>query len=338
MNYRILIMKTNKEMKRKDKVIRAKKSSKKHSEMKTITEDPESVNETSTSSFGTSGRSNHDSSKFYNTKLYSSLHEFKESDENKIPDEFINKIIVSSSENMKELPDNSIHLMITSPPYNVTKEYDEDLSLFEYLSLLKNVLRETFRVLVVGGRVCINVANVGRKPYIPLSDYISKFMLNLGFLMRGEIIWDKAASSGSSTAWGSWKSASNPVLRDVHEYILIFAKGDYKRDSKGKVNTITSEQFTEWTKSIWTMNTESAKKIGHPAPFPIELPHRLIQLYSFKDDVILDPFCGSGTTCLSALMDNRKYVGYDNNENYVKIAEKRISDYLYEKNIPRLKL
>jgi len=189
------------------------------------------VQETSTSSFGSSGRSNHNSSKFYDTKLYSSLSEFKESDENEIPKEFINKIIFSSSENMKELPDNSVHLMITSPPYNLTKEYDDDLSLEEYLLILKNVLRETFRVLVIGGRVCINIANVGRKPYIPLSDYISKFMLNLGFLMRGEIIWNKAAGAGSSTAWGSWKSASNPVLRDVHEYILIFAKGSYKRDS-----------------------------------------------------------------------------------------------------------
>ena len=121
---------------------------------------------------------------------------------------------------MKEIPDNSVHLMITSPPYNVSKEYDEDLSLDEYLILLKNSFKETYRVLVNGGRACINVANLGRKPYIPLSDYISQIMYEIGFNMRGEIIWNKAASASPSTAWGSWQSASNPILRDVHEYIL----------------------------------------------------------------------------------------------------------------------
>ena len=142
--------------------------------------------------------------------------------------------------------------------------------------------------------------------------------------MRGEIIWNKAASASPSTAWGSWQSASNPILRDVHEYILIFSKGDYKREKKEKENTISKEQFMEWTKSIWTMNTESAKRIGHPAPFPEELPYRLIQLYSFKDDIILDPFMGSGTTAVSALKSNRKFVGYDISQEYIDLAERRV--------------
>lgn len=146
--------------------------------------------------------------------------------------------------------------------------------------------------------------------------------------MRGEIIWNKAASASPSTAWGSWLSASNPTLRDVHEYILIFSKGEYNRIPNGKQNSISKEQFIEWTKSIWTMNTESARRIGHPAPFPEELPNRLIQLYSFKDDVILDPFMGSGTTAISALKAERKFVGYEINENYIKLSEKRISPIL----------
>lgn len=283
-------------------------------------------NGTSTSAFGTNGRINHDSSKLYNSKLYSGL-ENKEvvgETENNIQEKYINKFILGSAENMNELPDNSVHLMITSPPYNVTKEYDQDLSLTEYLTLLENSFKDTYRVLVNGGRACINVANLGRKPYIPLSDYISHIMLKIGFNMRGEIIWNKAASASPSTAWGSWQSAANPILRDVHEYILIFSKGNYNRISGGKENTITKEQFMEWTKSIWTMNAESARRIGHPAPFPEELPTRLIQLYSFKGDIILDPFMGSGTTAISALKSDRKFVGYDISKDYIDLAEKRI--------------
>jgi len=281
---------------------------------------------TETSSFGTSGRINHDSSKFYDSKLYSELEQNKVVDlsENTFPDEIVNKIILGSAENMKEIPNNSLHLMITSPPYNVSKEYDDDLSLKEYLQLLENSFAETYRVLVNGGRACVNVANLGRKPYIPLSDYISKMMLKIGFNMRGEIIWNKAASASPSTAWGSWQSAANPILRDIHEYILVFSKGNYSRPKKDKENTITKEQFMEWTKSIWTMNAESARRIGHPAPFPEELPYRLIQLYSFKNDIILDPFMGSGTTAISALKSDRNFVGYDISQEYIDLANRRL--------------
>lgn len=286
---------------------------------------------TETSAFGTSGRENHNSDKFYDSKLYKEIKKknplVKIEIDNPFPKELENTIIQASSENMKDIPDNSVHLMITSPPYNVSKEYDEDLSLREYLDLLQKVFKETFRVLVHGGRACINVANIGRKPYIPLSDYISHIMIDLGFDMRGEIIWNKAAGAGVSTAWGSWQSATNPILRDTHEYILVFSKGDYKRERKEKQNTITKDQFIEWTKSIWTMNPESAKKVGHPAPFPEELPYRLIQLYSFVDDIILDPFIGSGTTAVSALKSDRRFIGYDTDKSYIKLAEKRLSRY-----------
>ncbi len=290
----------------------------------------EKIKGTETSSFGTSGRINHDSSKFYNSRLYSTLNvsEVNEEHENEIPEEIINKVINGSAENMKEIPDNSVHLMITSPPYNVSKEYDKDLSLEEYLSMLKKSFAETYRVLVNGGRACINVANLGRKPYIPLSDYISKMMIEIGYNMRGEIIWNKAGSASPSTAWGSWMSAANPILRDIHEYILIFSKGNYNRQRDGKESTITKEQFMDWTKSIWTMNAESAKRVGHPAPFPEELPYRLIQLYSFKDDIIIDPFMGSGTTALVSLKTGRKFVGYEISSDYIKLTEKRIEPEL----------
>ena len=284
---------------------------------------------TETSSFGTPGRINHDSTKFYKSRLYEGLHSEKKVEyiENKIPEKNVNKIYCKSSEKMDELPDNSVHLMVTSPPYNVSKEYDDDLSLNEYLNLLNTVWRETYRVLVPGGRACINVANLGRKPYIPLHSYFIEGMQEIGYLMRGEIIWNKASSASPSTAWGSWLSAANPVLRDIHEYILVFSKETFSRKKKDKENTIKKEEFLEWTKSVWTFPAVSARQIGHPAPFPEELPHRLIQLYTFKDDVVLDPFVGSGSTCLSAIKDKRNYVGYDIDSEYVKLAEKRISSY-----------
>lgn len=246
------------------------------------------------------------------------------------PAELENRLLLGSSEAMVDIPDNSVHLMITSPPYNASKDYDEDLSLDEYLSLLERVFREVYRVLVPGGRACVNVANLGRKPYLPLTAFISKMMIEIGYLMRGEIIWDKAASSGGSTAWGSWMSASNPILRDVHEYILVFSKGDYKRhltktEKEVKKNTISRDDFLDWTKTLWQFPTVSAKRIGHPAPFPEELPHRLIQLYSFETDVVLDPFVGSGTTAMAAVKTGRKYVGYDIVEEYLELAEQRLA-------------
>lgn len=292
-----------------------------------------------TSKFGTTPRVNHDSSEYYNSKLYSELGDHGNGshsvEDNPFPVEFENKIILRTSEDMKEIPDNSLHLMVTSPPYNVSKEYDEDLSLKEYLQLLRNVFTETHRALVHGGRACINVANLGRRPYIPLSDHISRMMIEIGFKMRGEIIWAKGAGAGVSMAWGSWQSASNPVLRDTHEYILVFSKGAFERKKGDRENTITKEQFMEWTKSVWTMNPESAKKVKHPAPFPVELPYRLIQLYTFKGDVILDPFMGSGSTAIAALKSERKYVGYDIDPEYVKTAEGRIASFMRQRKSPR---
>ena len=245
--------------------------------------------------------------------------------ENECADETINRIYNHSSADMYELPDNSVHLSVTSPPYNVGKDYDEDLTEDEYYDLLKSVWCEVYRVLAPGGRACVNIANIGRKPYIPINAMISHQMTELGFLMRGEIIWHKNASAGVSCAWGSWKSPSNPVLRDTHEYILVFSKGRYNRPAKDKISTITKEEFLEFTKSVWTFPAESAKRVKHPAPYPVELPRRLIQLYTYADDIILDPFLGSGTTAVAAIQSMRRYVGYDTSAEYVEIAKHRVS-------------
>ena len=295
-------------------------------------------NGTKTSAFGSPGRINHNSTKFYSGRLYESLPKERTSEymENTIPTKLIDRVFCESSEQMKELPDNSVHLMVTSPPYNVGKEYDKDLTLDEYRYFLKQVWREVKRVLVPGGRACINIANLGRKPYIPLHAFIIEDMLDLEFLMRGEIIWNKASSGSPSTAWGSWLSAKNPVLRDIHEYILVFSKDMFSRGNLKRKSTISKEKFLELTKSVWTFGAESATKVGHPAPFPVELPYRLIQLYTFEEEVILDPFIGSGQAAIAAIKSNRHYVGYDINEEYVKLAEKRIKEFSLSFNAPKL--
>ncbi|MEW6376720.1 MAG: site-specific DNA-methyltransferase [Thermodesulfobacteriota bacterium] len=293
---------------------------------------------TRTTTFGSPGRINHDSTPFYTSKLYEGLpkEEIMKYVENPVPTEFLDKIFCKTSEKMEELPDNSIHLMVTSPPYNVGKEYDENLTLNEYREFLKRVWMEVKRVLVPGGRVCINNANLGRKPYIPLHAFIVEDMLDLGFLMRGEIIWNKASSGSPSTAWGSWLSAKNPTLRDIHEYILVFSKGMFSRGNLRRKSTISKEEFLEFTKSVWTFAAEPATKVGHPAPFPVELPFRLIQLYTFEDEVVLDPFIGSGQAAIAAIKTRRHYVGYDINKEYVKLAERRIKEFSLNFNSPKL--
>lgn len=284
-----------------------------------------------TSKFGVSSRSNHDASIFYEQKINSVPHDYSVEPyfENSIDEKYLNSIINKSSESMNELPDASVHLIITSPPYNVGKEYDQDLSLEEYLEMLGKVFTESYRVLVKGGRIVINIANIGRKPYIHLNGLLSNLLIEIGFIMRGEIIWSKGASSGGSTAWGSWLSPSNPTLRDTHEYILVFSKSNYKRDNPEKRGTsITRDDFLELTKSVWVIPTESAKKIGHPAPFPLELPRKIIDLYSFKDEVILDPFIGSGSTAIASIQCGRKFIGYEIDQKYVELANIRVAKYL----------
>jgi len=281
---------------------------------------------TSTSSFGAPGRESHDSSRFYSSRLYNGepFEEPEQAISQPIPREQVDRLFKQSSEDVHQLPVYSVHLMVTSPPYNAQKDYDQDLSLDEYRQLLRNSFKETYRVLVTGGRACINIANLGRKPYLPLHAFIIEDMLDIGFVMRGEIIWDKGGSASSSTAWGTWLSAVNPVLRDVHEYILVFSKESFSRRVDPGDSTIERDDFLESTKSVWTFPAVSARKIGHPAPFPEELSRRLIELYTFKGDVVLDPFCGSGTTCVATKRLKRRYIGFDIHAEYLQLAKERL--------------
>ena len=282
---------------------------------------------TSTSSFGTNGRFSHDSSEYYARALQPEDRESldkKPEPEQRVPAEVLDSFINASSEDMSGLPDRSIHLMVTSPPYNVGKDYDDDLTHDQYMQLIGNVMKETFRVLVDGGRALVNVANLGRKPYIPLHAYIIEQAALAGFHMRGEGIWDKGAGAGTSTAWGSWMSASNPTLRDTHEYILVFQKPPFGRKAiEGRESTISRDDFLEFTKSVWEFAPQSAKQVGHPAPFPEELPRRAIELYTYSDEVVLDPFMGTGSTAIAAVKAGRHFVGYDVSSEYVELARQR---------------
>jgi DNA modification methylase len=236
-----------------------------------------------------------------------------------------NIIFNKSAEKMDDLIDNCISLTVTSPPYNVGKLSDNNLSDEEYWKLMRQCFKEVYRVTESGGRLVLNVANLGRKPYIPFSNMFTDLMLDLGFLMRGEIIWQKSKGANANFAWGSWLSASNPVIRDIHEYCLVFSKEGMSKGSKGK-STIEKDEFMESTLSIWNINPARAKKIGHPAPFPVELAERFINLYSYEKDLILDPFIGSGTTALAASKLKRSYIGYEVNAEYCKLAEKRLAE------------
>lgn len=276
---------------------------------------------TSTSRFGTKGRVSHDSSAFYERKLVK-VDLSKDTTCN--PSPVLDKIFCKSAERMTDLVDNSVALMVTSPPYHVGKDYDEKGSFEDYLAMLRRVFAETYRVLEPGGRAVINVANLGRRPYIPLSSYINMMMIELGFLMRGEVIWRKAKADSGSCAWGTWRKAGNPVLRDVHEYLLVFSKGRFGRAKDG-VSTLEADEFKLSTTSVWEdISPASAKRIGHPAPFPVELPERCIRLYTFEEDLVLDPFMGSGSTAIAAARNRRHYVGYDVSRDYVKLARDRL--------------
>lgn len=248
--------------------------------------------------------------------------------------EWKNRLVTGDSRDMSAVPDAAVDLICTSPPYNVGVAYrshDDRQPLDEYLEMLTQVWMECHRVLKPGGRLCINVANVERQPYNPLNARITLGLIGASmqqspFIMRGEIIWNKAASVGVSTAWGSWRSPSNPTLRDVHEYIMIYSKEQLRlpKPFPHARSEISSAEFTEYTKSIWTFPTESAKRLGHPAPFPVELPRRLIKLYTYNDGVVLDPFMGSGSTCVAAKELGRGWVGYEIEPAYVRIAESRL--------------
>jgi site-specific DNA-methyltransferase (adenine-specific) len=284
---------------------------------------------TKTSAFGVGKRESHDSSEFYSRNLYDGIFaepaSKKEISAIEVPEpgDWVDHIYCQSATEMIGIPDNSVALAFTSPPYNVGKNYDDDLSLQEYFDLIRDVGKEVYRVLRPGGRYVINIANLGRKPYIPLHAFFYQIHWEVGFLTMGEIIWQKAKGASGSCAWGSWMSAKSPRLRDIHEYLLVFSKQDFNRPDKGE-SDISKDEFMASTLSIWEVAPESAKRVGHPAPFPVELAARVIRLYSYVDDVVLDPFMGSGTMAVAAVENKRHYIGFDISEEYCRLAEMRI--------------
>jgi DNA modification methylase len=296
---------------------------------------------TATSTFGVSRRESHDASGFYSRFEAPTV----SIDDTLNPCPISDKIFVGDSRSMTDIPDNSVALVVTSPPYFAGKAYEEELgqgavpaSYLDFLTMLRDVFRECTRVLEPGGRMAINVANLGRKPYRSLSaDVISLLQNDLGLLLRGEIVWLKAEGASGSCAWGSYGSAANPVLRDLSERIIVASKGRFDRavpKAKRRLaglpheDSIDPDDFRAWTLDVWRMQAESAKRVGHPAPFPIELPRRCVELFTYKNDVVLDPFMGSGQTAIAAARAGRRYIGYDTDADYVALAERRIADAL----------
>ena len=293
---------------------------------------------TATSNFGAGRRESHDASAFYERFTPPEISDDDDVNKPGVVDE----IYCGDAREMSKVRDKSVALVVTSPPYFAGKAYEEELgeghipgTYLEFLGMLRDVFAECVRVLEPGGRMAVNVANLGRKPYRSLSaDVIRILQDDLKLLLRGEVIWRKARGATGSCAWGSFQSAANPTLRDLTERVVIASKGRFnraltrrEREARGlpSENSIEKDEFMEATLDVWEIPPERARRVGHPAPFPIELPRRLIELYTYVGDVVLDPFMGSGSTAVAALRTGRHYVGYDTDPAYVKLAKERIA-------------
>ncbi|HEX3620708.1 MAG TPA: site-specific DNA-methyltransferase [Acidimicrobiales bacterium] len=286
---------------------------------------------TSTSRFGVGRRESHDASEFYarfrppETSADAEVVDFT-------PDP---PLMVGDARSMAELKPACVALVVTSPPYFAGKEYEADLSTgsvpatyLDYLAMLRDVFDECKRVLEPGGRIAVNVANLGRRPYRSLSaDVVRILQDDLGLLLRGEIVWVKAEGASGSCAWGSFRKATNPVLRDVSERVVVAGKGRFDRARAGE-SSLSTDEFMEATLDVWHLPPERARRVGHPAPFPVELPQRLIELYTYRGDLVLDPFLGSGSTAVAAVRTGRRYCGYDTDPAYVELARARVADEL----------
>jgi DNA modification methylase len=291
---------------------------------------------TATASFGSSRRESHDASGFYRRFVAPEV----SGDETVQRPKRVDVIYKHDARDMRKVESNSIALVVTSPPYFAGKEYEEGLgqngvpgTYFEYLALLKDVFSECKRVLEPGGRIAVNVANLGRRPYRSLAGDVVEILQDLGLLLRGEVVWWKGRAAGGSCAWGTFQRPSNPVLRDITERIVIASKGRFDRAIRPEkrleaglpsTSTISRDEFLEATTDLWEILPESATRVGHPAPFPVELPRRLIDLFTYEGDVVLDPFIGSGSTALAAIRSDRHFVGFDTDAAYVAKARERI--------------
>src|SRR5262245_30502927 len=293
---------------------------------------------TATSAFGVSRRENHDSARFYERFAPPAL-----SDDDEVhPPGIVDEVHLGDARSMDRVQDGSVALVVTSPPYFAGKQYEAELgqggipaSYTEFLAMLEGVFAECVRVLEPGGRIAVNVANLGRKPYRSLSaDVIGILQDRLGLLLRGEVVWRKARGAGGNCAWGSFRSPANPVLRDLTERVVVASKGRFDRalDRRRRAAaglphevTTTADEVLEATLDVWELAPESATRVGHPAPFPVELPQRFIELYTWRDDVVLDPFMGVGTTGVAAVRTGRHYLGYDTDPTYVEASRTRIA-------------
>lgn len=291
---------------------------------------------TATASFGSSRRESHDASGFYRRFVSPEL----SGDDEVVRPKAVDVIYRHDARDLAKVESNSIALVVTSPPYFAGKEYEESLgengvpaTYFEYLDLLREVFAECKRVLEPGGRIAVNVANLGRRPYRSLAGDVAEILQELGLLLRGEIVWWKGRAAGGSCAWGTFQRPTNPVLRDVTERIVIASKGRFDRAIKPEERaardlpataTISRDEFLEATTDLWEMPPESATKVGHPAPFPVELPLRVIDLFTYEGDVVLDPFIGSGTTAVAAIRAGRHFIGFDTDADYVARSRERI--------------
>lgn len=295
---------------------------------------------TTTSAFGVGRREGHDASGFYGRFTPPVISD----DDTVAAPAGLDTLWVGDARQMDaygDVADNSVALVVTSPPYFAGKEYETALGIghvpadfAEYLGMLHDVFAQCFAKLEPGGRIAINVANLGRKPYRSLARDVIDILEGLGYLLRGEIIWQKSHAAGGSCAWGTYQRPGNPVLRDVTERIIVASKGRFDRartaEERSDVGlphqgTMTMDEFVDATVDLWGIPAESATRVGHPAPFPVELPRRLIELYTYRGDLVLDPFMGSGSTAIAALRTGRHYVGFDTDPTYVALAEDRIA-------------
>ena len=292
---------------------------------------------TTTARFGSGRRESHDASIFYDRFTAPEI----SGDSNVVRPSELDVIHRHDARDMAMVESNSVALVVTSPPYFAGKAYEESLgengvpaNYFEYLTMLSDVFAECKRVLEPGGRIAVNVANLGRKPYRSLAGDVTDILSDLGLLLRGEVVWWKGRAAGGSCAWGTFQRPGNPVLRDVTERIVVASKGRFDRALTAKqraaaglpsATTISRDEFMEATTDLWEIAPESATRVDHPAPFPVQLPLRLIDLYTYADDVVLDPFMGSGSTAVAAVRAGRHFIGFDTDADYVGRAEARIA-------------
>ena len=243
---------------------------------------------------------------------------------------FVNRIICADAHHaLMRIPDKSIDLIITSPPYNFGHAYaqdphDDTHEWNNYFEKLKVVWRECERVLKPGGRMAVNIQPLF-SDYVPTHHYISHQLLNLGLLWKAEILWEKNNYNAKYTAWGSWKSPSMPYIKYTWEFIEVFDKETHKKEGRREDIDITADEFKEWVLGKWSFPPEiRMRDYNHPAMFPEEMPRRLIKLFSYKNDIVLDPFNGAGTTTLVSWKLHRRFIGIDVSLQYCETALNRL--------------